>query len=108
MSKLEVIVQRDSVCAGDDMSAPNEERFYLNAEAKLEEVFSRLSSMGYLPSIAGVNERWEAQVNGVVVCKFGKNIENPEYLLPKTSQVCSIGTFNGSAHVWLKYFSAKD
>ena len=108
MSKLEVIVQRDSVCAGDDVNAPNEECFYLNADATLEGIFVRLSSAGYLPCIAGVNEHWEAEMNGVAVSRFGKDIGNPEYLLPKISEIRSIGKFNGIAYLWLKYFSAKD
>lgn len=108
MSKLEIIVQRDSVCAGDDANAPNETRFYLQPDAKLEDIFSHLYSVNYLPSIAGLNEHWNATINDIVVCRFGKNIGNPEYLISKISQVNSIEEFNNSVHVWLNYFSAED
>ena len=106
MSGIQIIVQRDSVCAGDDVSAPNESRFWLNEEAHLSEIFKELAASGYLSSIAGFNERWEVTVNGTTVCSFGKNIESPSYLVPSNTPVREVGNFKGIAIVWLKYFTA--
>ena len=108
MSGIQVIVHRNSVCAGDDVLAPNESRFWLSDDAHVAEIFLELSASGYLPSISGSNEHWEAKVNGVKVCSFGKNIENPEYLISSNAKVSEIGDFQGTARVKFKYFSASN
>ena len=106
MSGIQVIVHRDSVCAGDDALAPNEARFWLSDKAQVSEIFKELSATGYLPSIAGSNEHWEVSVNDVKVCSFSKSIENPDYLVSSNILISELGSFQGTAKVWLKYFSA--
>lgn len=108
MSGIQVIVHRDSVCAGDDVLAPNEARFWLSDNAQLSEIFKELSATAYLPSIAGSDERWEANVNGVKVCSFSKNIEKPDCIVPDNTLISKLGNFEGAAKVRLKYFSASN
>ena len=108
MSGIQVIVQRDSVCAGDDVTAPNEIRFWLSDDAKIKEIFSELTAKGYLPTIAGFNERWSAKVNGIEVCTFNKNIGKPDYVIQSESQISSLNSFDGTARVFLTYYSAPD
>jgi hypothetical protein len=106
MSGIQIIVQRDSVSNGDDANAPNEYRFWLSDDAKLFEVFKELASSGYLPSIGGFNESWEAKVNEVLVCSFGKNIENPKYFIEEKKFLKEIGAPDNYLLVYLSYFSA--
>ncbi|OUR72558.1 hypothetical protein A9Q76_03660, partial [Arcobacter sp. 31_11_sub10_T18] len=93
---IQVIVERDSVCMADDGYAPNEKKFWLDDEAQVYEIFKELSLSAYLPSIAGNNDKWDCFINDVLVCKFGKNIENPNYTVDETSKIKTIGHFNES------------
>lgn len=108
MSGIQVIVQRDSVCAGDDVTAPNEIRFWLSDEAKIKEIFSELTAKDYLPTIAGFNESWRAEVCGNAVCTFNKNIGKPDYIIDSDNQISSFKNFDGTASVFLTYYSAPD
>jgi len=107
MSGIEVIVQRDSVCAGDDVDAPHEKSFWLNDGAPVCEVFRELAASGYLPSIAGSNEHWEATINGEVVCRFGKNIENPEYVISASKDLAQLCASYNAVKIRLIYFAAR-
>jgi len=106
VADIQVIVHRDSVCMGDDIDAPHEKRFLLNDESQINEIFRELAATGYIPSIAGFNEKWEVEANNVVVCSFGKNITNPDYCISPDTKINEVGKFNKVAKIKLIYFSA--
>jgi hypothetical protein len=61
--KIQVILNRDSVCAGDDCESHEktvEVYSFVDPEA-----FAREISSGYLPSVAGVGHSWTCVLNGV-------------------------------------------
>lgn len=107
MSGIQIVVRRDSVCAGDDIDAPHEKRFWLRDEANINEVFRALVAMDYLPSIAGSRESWEAHLTDEVIFKVGKNFENPEFLVSPLNKVKGYVSSNSLAEVKLVYFAAK-
>ena len=61
--KIQVVLNRDSVCAGDDCESHEktvEVYSFVDPEA-----FAREISSGYLPSVAGVGHSWTCVLNGV-------------------------------------------
>jgi hypothetical protein len=71
--KIEVVLTRDSVCAGDDCDAPHEKK--INVYSFLDpEVFAKEISTGYLPSVAGVGHSWTCVLNGIKIAEI-KNSE---------------------------------
>ena len=68
--RIQVVLTRDSVCAGDDCDAPHEKKVevysFVDAEA-----FAREVSSGYLPLVAGVGHSWTCELNGVKIAEIG-------------------------------------
>ena len=78
MTECLVVLERDSVCMGDDADAPHSHSFKVPAEATLNEVFEVLGSRRYLPSVAGSNHSWEATAGGKFLAMFKGNSQRPE------------------------------
>jgi hypothetical protein len=66
--KIPVLLTRDSVCAGDDCDAPHVKK--LEVHSFLDpEAFSKATSSGYLPPVAGVGHSWTCVLNGVKIAE---------------------------------------
>ena len=66
--KIQVVLDRDSVCAGDDCESHQktvEVYSFIDPEA-----FARAISSGYLPSVAGVGHSWICELNGVKMAEI--------------------------------------
>jgi hypothetical protein len=69
--RIEFVLDRDSVCAGDDCEphkTVREAYSYIDPVALAEEL-----SSGYLPSVAGYGHWWECILNGTVIAKVSSN-----------------------------------
>lgn len=67
-SKIQVILTRDSVCAGDDGEAHDRTVEVYSFVDPI--VFVREISSGYLPSVAGVGHSWTCVLNGVRIAEI--------------------------------------
>lgn len=66
--KIQVVVNRDSVCAGDDCeSHVKTVEVYSFVDP---EVLARELSSGYLPSVAGIGHTWTCVLNGVKIAEI--------------------------------------
>lgn len=66
--KIPIVMTRDSVCAGDDCDAPHEKRLEVHPFVD-PEAFAKVTSSGYLPSVAGVGHSWTCVLNGVKIAE---------------------------------------
>ena len=103
-----IVARRDSVCAGDDIDAPHEQRFSMPATATIMHLFLELEKMRYLPSIAGENERWEAYLNQKLICRFQKDIGNPSFVVPGDTPLSKFASDTPEIIVNLRYFCSFD
>lgn len=55
---MDVIVERNSVCMGDDCLAPHARTYTLNDDATYMDLFECLKRDKYLPSVSGNNVVW--------------------------------------------------
>jgi hypothetical protein len=78
MNEYMVIVERDSVCMGDDIDAPHSYSFKIASTATLKDMFSHLADRHYLASVAGLNHSWHASVGGQRVATIMGNNQYPE------------------------------
>lgn len=105
MSEYCVMVERDSVCMGDDVDAPHSYSFTLPSDAVLNDVFVHLSKKHYLASVTGKNHSWEAIVGNETLAIFMGNSSMPNAssaLHNKLSRYAKAGTLN----VFFQYNSA--
>jgi hypothetical protein len=68
--RIQVVLTRDSVCAGDDCDTPHEKKVEVYSFVD-PEAFAREVSSGYLPSVAGVGHSWTCELNGVKIAEIG-------------------------------------
>lgn len=61
---MKVIFERDSVCAGDDVFAPNALVFSFDQPPFLSELLSQTVVEKYLPSVHGTKTYWSAICDG--------------------------------------------
>lgn len=62
--QLKVIFERDSVCAGDDVFAPNPMEYSFEQPSFLSELLSQTVVEKYLPSVSGAKTFWSAMCSG--------------------------------------------
>jgi len=67
--KIQVVLTRDSVCAGDDCDAPHEKKVEVYSFVD-PEAFAREVSSGYLPSVVGVGHFWICEFNGLKIAEI--------------------------------------
>jgi hypothetical protein len=70
--KIQVVLTRDPVCAGDDCDAPHERKVEVYSFVDSED-FARAISSGYLPPVAGVGHSWTCVLNGVKIAEIGNS-----------------------------------
>lgn len=66
---MKVVFERDSVCAGDDVFAPNSMEFSFEQPPSLSELLSQSVVEKYLPSVNGAKTYWSAICNGEKVAE---------------------------------------
>ena len=69
--KIQVVLDRDSVCAGDDCES-HEKTVEVHSFVD-PEIFASEVSSGYLPSVAGVGHSWTCKLNGVKIAEIGSS-----------------------------------
>ncbi len=55
---MEILLERDSVCAGDDCDAPHRHTLAVKESATLEDVVNRIVKINYLAKISGDEATW--------------------------------------------------
>lgn len=67
--KIQVIITRDSICAGDDCDGPHERTIEIDSLVDLE-TFVREISSDCLPSVAGIGHSWICKLNEVKIAEI--------------------------------------
>lgn len=104
-NKFLVKIKRDSVCMGDDVSAPHYYTFKISAKATLNDIFKHLTKRKYLALIDGKNHSWEGIVNNQLVTVVLGNNQSPKRSPLLDSKVSNYAQ-NGEINVHFKYNSS--
>jgi len=67
---MNITFERDSVCAGDDVRAPNSKAIQFDEPKLLSELCGGEVTQKYLPVVSGVKTEWSAIVDGSVAAKI--------------------------------------
>ena len=70
--KITILLNRDSVCAGDDYLAPHDKKIEYTEIRTLSELVSRIIEINYLPNIAGGKATWILTNNKEPLAIMGK------------------------------------
>lgn len=77
-SQIKISFERDSVCAGDDVYAPNPQEFAFDAPPMLSEVLNLEAVKQYLPSVSQSKTYWSAMCGGKKVAKIEHSYGNEQ------------------------------
>jgi len=80
-------VERDSVCAGDDIDAPHAKRFAFGGKATLAEAVSAIIGTGYLATIAGGEATWIVEAAGEPLAVVAQQWASPKFLIDPATPV---------------------
>jgi hypothetical protein len=64
---MEFIFERDSVCAGDDVCAPNRQIVNFAGPPLLSDICSGDHALKYLPSVSDAKTKWTVVIGGIRV-----------------------------------------
>jgi len=104
---FELIVWRDSVCAGDDCDAPHELALSLPRESTLRQAAAQLLDVRYLASISGGKATWFLEGKRPLFV-FAQQWTQPRFLLPPDSRVASFMLPDGKPHLQFRYWCQVD
>lgn len=65
--EMDIIFERDSVCAGDDVYAPNRKIADFDGPPLLSELCGGEQALGYLPAVSGARTKWSVVIDGSTV-----------------------------------------
>ena len=101
---MEIIIERDSVCMGDDCLAPHTRTYTLNDQATYTDLFECLKKDHYFPYISGNNVVWVLK-NDHIDCIFSYFTKTDKFsvgLVEKSlKNIC-----RNSNKLHLRYFSS--
>jgi hypothetical protein len=106
----QLIVWRDSVCAGDDCDAPHELVLTIRDES-LHSFTARLLDASYLAPVAGGRATWIIQTDtraGRSLAVLAQQRSQPRFLVPADSPVTDYIERDAPPHLYLRYWCQVD
>ena len=106
--RLALNVERDSVCAGDDIDAPHAKRFTCRSSDTLAEALSAIVEAGYLANISGGKATWIVEAAGKPVAVVAQQWKSPRFLIDPTTLVAECITLDAPRPLFFRYWCQAD
>jgi hypothetical protein len=87
---MKINIERDSVCAGDDVDAPHAKSLELPSPGSLGQLVAAVRLVNYLPSIQGGQATWILRLGGQAVAVLAQQWVEPKYLVDSSIPVDSL------------------
>jgi len=100
-------IWRDSVCAGDDVTAPNAVRIDLPEDATIGDVLERLLGTSYLASISGGKATWVFE-GDFPLAVVAQQWDAPSYLVSREILARAMAARGKSYAFNFRYLAQKD
>ncbi len=104
MRTSKLSVERDSVCAADDIHAPHTKPFAFRGKDTLAEVLSTILGAGYLANIAGGKATWIVEADGKPVAVVAQQWDSPEFLIDSATLVTDCTTPDAPRSLFFNYW----
>jgi hypothetical protein len=83
---IKLSVQRDSVCAADDVGAPHSESVSIKPDSSLAEFLQIIQRMGYLAQISGGRATWIVELDRPVAV-MAQQWKSPQFLIDPETRI---------------------
>lgn len=99
--KLAISVTRDSVCAADDVMAPNEKQIEIHSFTDPEAFMRAVAAEYGMPTIQGGKATWEVFLNDEKIGVISQEWNSPRATITEIA-------FDDDDHVFLRYHAQAD
>jgi hypothetical protein len=103
---LTLIIERDSVCAGDDCDAPHRISIQVPSESTLAQVLDVIQSRRYLAQIAG-HATWIVEADRPLAV-MAQQWKTPKFLIAPETLIADCQTNDGSRSLDFRYWCQVD
>jgi hypothetical protein len=100
-------VERDSVCAGDDVDAPHCKRFAFDANVSVVDALSVIIKAGYLARIAGGKATWIVEADKPMAV-VAEQWSSPAFLIDPATRLVDCVHPNASKPLFFRYWCQVD
>lgn len=104
---LNLIIERDSVCAGDDCDAPHRVSIQVPSESTLAQVLDVIQSRGYLAQITGGRATWIVEADRPLAV-MAQQWKTPKFLIASETRIAACQTNDGSRSLFFRYWCQVD
>lgn len=101
---MKIIITRDSVCAADDTSAPNQFELTLDDDASIQDIVTRIAWSSQMPKIAGGKATWSV-VSKEIIAVIAQSWKDPRMTNFIEPNIEELDFENGTLKVHLNYYS---
>ena len=101
-------VERDSVCAGDDIAAPHEKRFSVAATDTLHDLIMAVISSGYLARITGGQATWIVESADVPLAVVAQQWTSPMFLVDRDTLAVDTIRLQARCPLFFRYWCQVD
>jgi hypothetical protein len=105
---LALNVERDSVCAGDDVDAPHAKQFAFRGGDTLADALSAIVGDGYLANISGGKATWIVEAAGKPVAVVAQQWESAEFLIDSATLLTDCITPEAPKAIFFRYWCQVD
>jgi hypothetical protein len=106
-NSLKVTVERDSVCAGDDVDAPHSESIWTRQDCTLAHVLECIRDMGYLARISGGRATWIVESNRPLAV-MAQQWNSPRFLVAPETRLVDCADLSGRRSLFFRYWCQVD
>ena len=104
---LKVTMERESVCAGDDVDAPHGDSICIPQDCTLAQALDLIRNKGYLACIAGGHATWIAESSRPLAV-MAQQWTSPRFLLAPETHLVECVELSGGRALFFRYWCQAD
>lgn len=106
--KIEIVLSRDSVCAGDDIDVPHDKIIRFGSEKYVSKLIESIKSSDYLPLIAEGKATWIVNNSDEIIAVIAQQWNTSKLFIDKKILVKDLIKTGKRIHLFFKYRSQED
>ena len=107
LNPIHIILDRDSVCAGDDVYSHNAE-FDMDSGATITDLLKKVRKIGFLALIQGGKATWVISDTRTEIAIIAQQWSSPKFLIDENTEICDLNMDGDAVKFYFKYYTQQD
>lgn len=107
LNPIHIILDRDSVCAGDDVYSHSAE-FDMDSGATITDLLKKVRKIGFLALIQGGKATWVISDTRTEIAVIAQQWSSPKFLIDENTEICDLNMNGDAVKFYFKYFTQQD